>query len=247
MTFKVKIEVILLSKKYVIFKDDDIGKDFKGLKKWIDILLKNNAKAAIGLIGKCLKNKELVDYLKTLDKDRIEIFCHGYSHSYLPFILHKIFGKNRVLPTEFNRNFKSHDRSLKNYRELESKYLPRKAIAFGPPGNQWNDTVIDALLQNDFKLMFSWIKANRDILTIPISNNLKQNSLEEFIKVYEQFKDKPVYLLQFHHANLSEKQFKLIKEVIDFLKNEEKRIFITPSEILELSKKNKTIFDYISP
>ena len=43
-----------MTKKYVIFKDDDVGKYFDRLKKWIDIVLKNDAKAAIGLIGACL-------------------------------------------------------------------------------------------------------------------------------------------------------------------------------------------------
>ena len=50
------LEVSLLIKKYVIFKDDDVGRDFEKFKRWIDVILDNNAKAAIGLIGKYLKN-----------------------------------------------------------------------------------------------------------------------------------------------------------------------------------------------
>ena len=236
-----------MAKKYVIFKDDDVGKDFDGLKKWVDIVLKNDAKAAIGLIGKYMKNKELIEFLKTLDEDRIEIFGHGHRHGYLPFLVSKIFGKNRVIPTEFNRNFESHNRSLIKYRKLESKYLHKKAITFGPPGNQWNDSIIDALVQNDFRLMFSWRKAKHDLLTIPLCDNLKQNSLDEFIKDYEKFKNKIIYTLQFHHANLSEKQFELMEEVIDFLQNNEGRIFVTPSNVLKISNKDKDIFNLISP
>jgi peptidoglycan/xylan/chitin deacetylase (PgdA/CDA1 family) len=236
-----------LSKKYVVFKNDDVGKDTPKLKKWIDIVLKNDAKATIGLIGKYMKNQDLIEYLKTLDKDRIEIFCHGYSHSHLPFLLIKKIGRNRIYPTEFDRNFNSHNSSLKKFRDAESKYLDKKAICFGPQGNIWNDSIIDALVQNDFKLMFSWRKAKHDLFIIPLCNNLRQNSIDEFIKVYEKGKNNQIYTLQFHHADLSDKQFDLIVEVIDFLINKESRIFVTPSEILKISKKDKVIYDLMAP
>jgi hypothetical protein len=84
-------------------------------------------------------------------------------------------------------------------------------------------------------------------LTIPLSDNLKQNSLKEFIKVYEKNKNDPIYTLQFHHASLSEKQFKVMTEVIDFLKNNEDRIFVTPSELLKICKKNVTIYNLMAP
>ena len=235
-----------MNEKYIIFKDDDVGKDLPGLKRWIDIILENKAKGAIGLIGKYL-DKDLANYLNSLDSDKIEVFCHGYSHSHIPFMLRKIIGRNRILPTEFDRNIKSHDSSLQKFRVAESKYLEKRAITFGPPGNIWNDNVIDPLLKNDFKMMFSWDKTKYDLLTIPLSDNLKQNSLEEFKKDYEKKKEDLIYTLQFHHANLSEQQFELIKEVIDFLKNKEKRIFVTPSELLEISKKNKQVYDLMAP
>lgn len=235
-----------MNEKYILFKDDDVGKDLPGLKKWIDIVLKNNAKGAIGLIGKYL-DKDLANYLNSLDSDKIEVFCHGYSHSHIPFLLRKMIGRNRILPTEFDRNFKSHDSSLKKFREVESRYLKKKTITFGPPGNIWNDNVIKPLLKNDFKLMFSWDKAKHDLLTIPLSDNLKQNSLDEFINDYEKKKEDIVYTLQFHHAYLSEGQFEIIKEVIDFLKNKEKRVFVTPSELLEIIKKDKQVYSVMAP
>ncbi len=234
-------------KKYVIFKDDDIGKDIHGLKKWINIIIKNDAKAAIGLIGKYMTNQELVKLLNSLDPLRIEIFCHGYSHGRLPFLLKKIWKKNRILPVEFDRSSKSHNLSLRKYRLAESKFLKKKAICFGPPGNIWNDTITNPLLKNEFKVMFSWRKAKHSLFTIPLSDNLKQSSINEFITDYNKKKDCRIYTLQFHHANLSGKQFDIINEVIDFLKNKENRIFITPSELLEISKKDKDILNLISP
>ena len=234
-------------KKYVIFKDDDVGKDIQGLKRWIDIVVKNNAKAAIGLIGKYMTDRELMQFLNSLEEDRIEIFCHGFSHGRLPFILKEIWRKNRLFPVEFDRNSKSHSLSLIKYRDTESKYLKRKTICFGPPGNVWNDSVIDPLLKYDFKLMFSWVKAKHDLFTIPLTDNFKQSSLKEFVKKYNKNKDRRIYTLQFHHANLSDEQFNLMNEVIDFLKNKEDRIFITPSELLKISKKDKEIYDLISP
>ena len=242
-----RLEVRLLSKKYVVFKDDDIGRDFENFKKWIDIIFKNDAKAAVGLIGKYLKNKELRNYLNMQNKEQIEVFCHGYSHSYIPFLLRKIYKNNRILPVEFNRNFKSHDSSLKKYRQVENIYLKNKTITFGPPGNIWNDSVIDALLKNNFKLMFSWRKAKQGLLIIPLSANLRQNSLKEFIEVYEKNKNDSIFTLQFHHANLTEKQFTIIAEVINFLKNNENRIFVTPSELLKISKNDITIFNLMAP
>ena len=236
-----------MNKKYIIFKDDDVGKDFDKLKKWVDIILKNDAKAAIGLIGRYMKNQDLNNYLNDLDKSKIEIFCHGYSHSHLPFLLIKKFGRNRFYPTEFDRNFNSHDLSLKKYRKAESKYLDGKAMTFGSQGNIWNDSVIEALVKNDFKMMFSWRKTEQDLLTIPLSDNFKQNSLDEFINIYEKNKDNPIYTLQFHHANLSEKQFNLLPAVIDYLKNKENRVFITPSELLKISKQDKYIFNLMAP
>ena len=234
-------------KKYVIFKDDDVGKDIINLKKFLDIVINCNAKTAIGLIGKHIKNQELIKYLNSLNQDKIEIFCHGYSHGYLPFLFRKIWKKNKFIHVEFDRNSKSHSLSLKKYRLAESKYLKKKAICFGPPGNIWNNNVINPLLENDFKIMFSWRKAKHDLFTIPLSDNLKQNSLKEFISDYDKKKDSRIYTLQFHHANLNDSQLNLINEVIDFLRNKEKRIFILPSELLEISKKDKDIFNLISP
>jgi len=225
-----------LKGKYVLFKDDDAGKDFYKLKKWVDVVLENDAKASIGLIGKYIKNQQLREFLNSLNPNKIEVFCHGYSHSYLPFLLNRKFGKNRFFKIEFDKTYKSHDKSLKKYREAENKFLKKKAIAFGPPGNQWNEHVPKALVENDFKLMFSWKKVAPGIFTIIISNNFKQNSLEEFIKDYDKHKNDALFVLQFHHANLSDKQFKLMAEVIDFLKNKENRTFITPSELLDLNK-----------
>jgi len=241
------LEVGLLVKKYVIFKDDDVGRDFENFKKWIDVVIKNDAKAAVGLIGKYLKNNELRNYLNMLNKEQIEIFCHGYSHSHIPFLLRKLYKNNRILPVEFNRNYNSHDSYLKKYRKIESKYLKNNAITFGPPGNIWNDSVIDALIKNNFKLMFSWRKAKHDLLTIPLSANLRQNSLKEFITVYDKNKTNLIFTLQFHHANLTEKQFAITAEVIDFLKNNEDRIFVTPSELFNICKKDKTIFSIMAP
>jgi hypothetical protein len=226
-----------LTKKYIILKDDDVGKDFEKLKKWINIVLKNDYKGSIGLIGRYIKNQTLVNYLNSLDKDRIEIFCHGYSHSRIPFILKNIIGRNHILPTEFDKSFESHDKSLKNYRKLENKFLKTKAIAFGAPGNIYNENVVDALIKNGFKMMFSWKKVNNNIFTIPIRQNLKHYSLNSFIEDYRTKKnnDKIIFTLQFHHAELSKEQFDVMVEVVDFLKNEEKRIFINPSELLKIS------------
>jgi hypothetical protein len=231
----------------VIFKDDDIGKDFKNLRKWIEIVLKNKAKASIGLIGKYIsKDKELVEYLNNLDNAKIEVFAHGYSHSQIPFILRKYIGNNRILPTEFDRNEKRHNNYLKKYRHAESKYLKTKAIAFGPPGNVWNETVINPLIKNDFKIMFSWKKASHDLYTIPLCDNFSKQSLDDYIQVYSKNKDKEIYVLQFHHANLTSKQFDILPEVIDYLKKE-KRIFITPKELITIAKKDKKIKDLIKP
>jgi hypothetical protein len=36
-------------------------------------------------------------------------------------------------------------------------------------------------------------------------------------------------------------------DVIDFLKNNEGRVFVTPSELLKISKKDKNVFEIISP
>jgi len=236
----------LKNKKYVIFKDDDVGKDFFKFKKWVDIVVKNNGKGSLGVIGKYLKNKNLVDYLNSLDKEKIELFCHGYSHSYLPFIIRNIFGRNRIFPTEFDRSIRSHNNSLKKYRYIEKQYLDYKAIVFGPPGNTWNENVIEPLLKNDFKMMFSWRKVGRGIFTIPLTDNFKQDNIEDFINDYNKNKDKIIYTLQFHHANLSGEQFELITKVIDFLINNEKRIFINPSELIGIKQNDKNVLKIIS-
>ena len=233
-------------KKYVIFKDDDVGKDLPKLKKWVDTVIKNNTKGSIGVIGKYLKNKNIVDYLKSLDKEKIELFCHGYSHSYFPFIIRKVFGRNRVFPTEFDRGIKNHNKSLEKYRYIENKNLTSKAIVFGPPGNTWNKNVVEPLLKNDFKMMFSWRNVGPGILTIPLTDNFKQDKIEDFIKDYKKNKDKIIYTLQFHHANLSKEQFELMTEVIDFLKNKENRTFITPTELLKIKKNDKNVLKTLS-
>ena len=222
-----------MAKKYVIFKDDDVGKDLPSFKKWADIVIKNDAKATVGVIGKYLRDKELVEYLNSLDKDRIEIFCHGYSHSILSTVLRRILGRNRLYPTEFDRNLKNHNNTLKKYRDLEKKYLKFKAITFGPQGNVWNASAISALEKHGFKLMFSWGEIKGKVVRIPLVQNYYQNSLEDFKKYYAKHKDKEIFTLQFHHADLTDEQFKALPAVIDFLKNKEKRVFIIPSELLK--------------
>lgn len=232
--------------KYVIFKDDDVGKNFDKLKKWIDVVVRNDVKGTIGLIGKYLNDSELKDYLNSLNPNIIEIFCHGYSHSFYPFLVNRIFRGKRIIPAEFEKNLERHNNSLIKYRELEKKYLDKKALAFGPPGNIWNENVADALIQNDFKMIFAWKKVKADILTIPLSDNLNQNSFGDFNNDYEKNKDNLIYTLQFHHAKLSENQFNLMEEVIDFLKNKEKRIFVTPTELFNISKKDKVVLNQMS-
>ena len=235
-----------MSKKYVIFKDDDAGVDLDGLKRWADVVINNDAKGSIGVIGKHLRNPELTSFLNSLDRDKIEIFCHGFYHNHLPYIVNGVFNDREILHTEFDKSVKKHDKSLKKYCEFESKYLNSKAIAFGPQGNIWNKNVIEPLLENDFKLMFSWENVGGGILTIPLSSNLRQNSLDEFIEGYEGNKNDVIYTLQFHHARLSDKNFEVMAEVIDFLKNEQGRIFVTPSELLGVSKENDEIFNLMS-
>jgi hypothetical protein len=231
-----------LNGRYVVLKDDDVGKDFNSLKKWIEIILKNDAKAAIGLIGKYLKNDNLVAYLKSLDSYNIEIFCHGFSHNQLPYLTNKLLKRNRRPKTEFNKDYKSHFSSLKKYRAVESKYLKTKAIAFGPQGNIWNKNVIKPLLENDFKLMFAWEKVGGGVFTIPLSNNLNQNNLNEFKKDYEKHRNDAVYTLQFHHADLSDAHFELMYEIIGFLSKDDGRVFVTPSELLKINEKENILF-----
>lgn len=235
-----------MNKKYVIFKDDDAGKDLESLKRWVDVVIENNAKGAIGLIGKYLRDPELVRYLNSLDKSRIEIFCHGFYHNHLPYLVNGVFKDKEILHTEFDKTVKKHDKSLKKYCDFESKYLNSKAIAFGPQGNIWNKNVIEALLKNNYKLMFSWENVGGGILTIPLSSNLRQNSLDEFIEGYEGNKNDVIYTLQFHHAKLTDKNFEVMAGAIDYLKNKEGRIFVTPSELLDISKENDKIFKLMS-
>lgn len=218
-------------KKYVIFKNDDVGKNIKNLKKWVNIVIENDAIGSIGIIGKYLKNRTLVEYLNSLDKEKIEFFCHGFSHSYLPFLLRKFIGKNQILPTEFDRDIHHHNKSLKKYRIYEKKYLDSKTIVFGPPGNTWNVKIIDPLIKNGFKIMFSWRMVGGGLFTIPITDNFNQIKIEDFINNYRRYKERSIYTLQFHHANINNEQFELLSEVIYFLKNKEKRFFLKPSEL----------------
>jgi hypothetical protein len=90
--------------------------------------------------------------------------------------------------------------------------------------------------------MFAWEKVGGEIFTIPLSDNLKQNSLNEFKKNYEKYRNDVVYTLQFHHANLSEEQFGLMNEVIGFLSKEEGRVFVTPTELLKINEKENILF-----
>jgi len=230
-----------LTKKYVVFKDDDAGVDLESLKRWVKVVIDNDAKGTIGVIGKHLKNPELSEYLKSLNQEKIEIFCHGYYHNHSPYIITKLTRSKELPKTEFNKDISEHDISLKKYREDEHKYLNSSTASFGPQGNIWNENIIEPLLQYDFKLMFSWENVGSGIHTIPLSENFKHNSLDEFISGYEGKKNDLIYTLQFHHAKLTDEQFKVMKEVIDFLKNEEKRIFVTPSELLEISENNEEI------
>jgi hypothetical protein len=224
-----------------------VGKDFHNLKRWTDIVLKNDAKGSIGLIGKYIKDSDLCNFLNSLDSDRIEIFCHGYNHSYFPFFVNKLFGRRKIINVEFDKTSKEHASSLKKYREMESKYLEKKAVCFGPPGNIWNDTAVQPLVDNDFKIMFSWRKTKHNLPIIPLKANYRYNSFKEFKNIYDKNKDDLIFTLQFHHAKLTDKQFKLLPEIIDFLKNKESRIFVTPSELLKISKKDKKIFELMAP
>ena len=232
----------------MIFKDDDVGKDTEKLKKWVELITSNDAKGSIGLIGKYIKDSKIRNFLETIDEKKIEIFCHGYYHGYLPFIERKkLGGRNIFFHVEFDKSRTASENSLKKYRSLESRYLKKKAITFGPPGNIWNEYAIESLEENGFKLMFSWKKINSSkIFTIPLSDNLNKNSFEEFKKSYEQNKNDLIYTLQFHHAKLSDAQFDLIPKVIDFLKKDEKRIFIRPSELMEIPRKDEEILNLIS-
>ena len=91
--------------------------------------------------------------------------------------------------------------------------------------------IIDPLIKNGFKIMFSWRMVGGGLFTIPITDNFNQIKIEDFINNYRRYKERSIYTLQFHHANINNEQFELLSEVIYFLKNKEKRFFLKPSEL----------------
>ena len=235
-----------MTKKYVIFKDDDVGVDTPKLKRWIEIVIKNDAKATVGLIGKYMKDEELISYLNSLDNSKIEIFCHGYHHKHYPYIIRNITKSKDLPKTEFNKDIEKHNSSLKKYRTHEANLLHSKTITFGPQGNIWNKDVIIPLLEHDFKMMFSWENVGGGILTIPLSGNLEHESLKDFIKCYEEHENDVIYTLQFHHAKYTDKNFEVMEQVIDYLKNKERRVFVTPSDLFSISQNNKEVYSIMS-
>lgn len=237
-----------MNKKYVIFKDDDAGINLQNLKRWIDIILEKNCKGTIGVIGKYLKNKELREYLNSLNQEEIEIFCHGFSHKRLPYIGKKMFKGKKKFSGEFENSLERHTALIEKYCEYEKKYLNTKAIAFGPQGNKWNENIIKPLIKNNFKMMFSWKNVGGGLLTIPLTINFRKDLLCEFFdhNRYEKNKNDVIYTVQFHHAKFSEQDFEFLPDIIDFLINKEGRISVTPSELYKISQKDEEIYSIMT-
>lgn len=224
---------IYVYRQFVMLKADDLTfQNNLVSNKWemfIDYIIDNELSCGIGIIGASLEkgNLNYHNYIKALIKSNyFEIWNHGYEH---------IVG-GRYLNGDYFSEFKNtsyefQKSALDKTQNLCKEYLNFTPIAFGAPGNAYDDITSKVISENSELKIWFYGMANSNKMVIqrdsevefPVGNPIYYN----FINNYKFEVD--LLALQIHPNMWDKNKFEEFRKIIEFLKSQNVT-FVTPSE-----------------
>jgi peptidoglycan/xylan/chitin deacetylase (PgdA/CDA1 family) len=229
---------------YIIIKADDLKATKSGgihplWQKFVDTIRRRKIKASIGIIANSLEtdNPKYFGWIKEQrDTGLFEFWNHGYDH--------RQWTEGEKKLQEFKGTTYEHQKQhLTRSNQLAREKLDFDFETFGAPFNATDANTVRALaeepgtkiwLYGDLKNPAGKVVLDR-VYRVNIENPTFLPSLEKFVDGYNRYPERPYFVIQGHPANWNEERFAQFEKILDFL-TEQKAIFVTPAEYVQLQK-----------
>jgi len=229
---------------YVILKLDDVGKQGNGRvpPRWIkvaDFIKERKIKAGLGIICNSLEgdSTQLIKWIQEQQATGLfEFWNHGYDH--------KEWQEGDKKLQEFKGA--SYEQQKEHFLKSQALFTEKVGFpmkTFGAPFNATDENTVKAIAEiPELKI---WLYADpktpagKVVLTRPdwlgIENPLFVPSLDRFIRPYDNHFKTECLVIQGHPNQWDDARFAEFVKIVDFL-TEQKAVFVTPSEYVELKK-----------
>lgn len=209
----------------IVIKADDLIKYDKNVKRFNNIIKKENIKANWGIVANSLENadEDYIDFIKNSDKDRFGFFNHGYTHSM------KVTPQDKIVCEFGGKTMQEQLRYLKDAQKLVKDKTGLALNAFGAPCNQINLETKKALEQiDDIKIWYFGMDAKDKIILKRYSEieiSVGKPSYQYFIKktakylLDENSNKALVITYQIHPNSWNTKDRREFRKIVKFLKN----------------------------
>lgn len=209
----------------IVIKADDLIKYDRNVKRFNNIIKKENIKANWGIVANSLENadEDYINFIKNSDKDRFGFFNHGYTHSM------KVTPQDKIVCEFGGKTMQEQLRYLKDAQKLVKDKTGLALNAFGAPCNQINLETKKALEQiDDIKIWYFGMDAKDKIILKRYSEieiSVGKPSYQYFIKktakylLDENSNKALVITYQIHPNNWNTKDRREFRKIVKFLKN----------------------------
>lgn len=209
----------------IVIKADDLIKYDRNVKRFNNIIKKENIKANWGIVANSLENadEDYINFIKNSDKDRFGFFNHGYTHSMT------VTPQDKIICEFGGKTMQEQLRYLKDAQRLVKDKTGLTLNAFGAPCNQINLETKKALEQiDDIKIWYFGMDA-KDKINLKryseIEISVGKPSYQHFIKktakyLLDQNSDEVLVITyQIHPNNWHTKDRREFRKIVKFLKN----------------------------
>lgn len=209
----------------IVIKADDLIKYDRNVKRFNNIIKKENIKANWGIVANSLENadEDYINFIKNSDKDRFGFFNHGYTHSI------KVTPQDKIVCEFGGKTMQEQLRYLKDAQKLVKDKTGLALNAFGAPCNQINLETKKALEQiDDIKIWYFGLDAKDKIILKRYSEieiSVGKPSYQYFIKktakylLDENSNKALVITYQIHPNSWNTKDRREFRKIVKFLKN----------------------------
>lgn len=209
----------------IVIKADDLIKYDRNVKRFNNIIKKENIKANWGIVANSLENadEDYINFIKNSDKDRFGFFNHGYTHSM------KVTPQDKIVCEFGGKTMQEQLRYLKDAQKLVKDKTGLALNAFGAPCNQINLETKKALEQiDDIKIWYFGMDAKDKIILKRYSEieiSVGKPSYQYFIKktakylLDENSNKALVITYQIHPNSWNTKDRREFRKIVKFLKN----------------------------
>lgn len=209
----------------IVIKADDLIKYDRNVKRFNNIIKKENIKANWGIVANSLENadEDYINFIKNSDKDRFGFFNHGYTHSM------KVTPQDKIICEFGGKTIQEQLKHLKDAQKLVKDKTGLTLNAFGAPCNQINLETKKALEQiDDIKIWYFGMDTKDKIILKRYSEieiSAGKPSYQHFIKKTAKYlldknsNEALVITYQIHPNGWHTKDRREFRKIVKFLKN----------------------------